>query len=103
MLGHFDRIGARVPYLMPSLDPDDPGFQMLRYWRGPVWAVVNYMIGRGLIEAGHSDAGSRVRADTAALIERSGFYEAFDPTNGTPTGGDTFSWTAAIWLAWATP
>ena len=47
------------------------------------------------------DAGSRVRADTAALIERSGFYEAFDPTNGAPTGGDTFSWTAAIWLAWA--
>ena len=102
MLDHFDRIGARVPYLMPSLDPDDPGFQMVRYWRGPAWAVVNYMIGRGLSEAGYGDAGSRVRADTAALIERSGFYEAFDPTNGAPTGGDTFSWTAAIWLAWAT-
>ena len=101
MLGHFDRIGARVPYLMPSLDPDDPGFQMLRYWRGPAWAVVNYLIGRGLSEAGRGDAGERVRADTAALIERSGFYEAFDPTNGAPTGGDAFSWTAAIWLAWA--
>jgi glycogen debranching enzyme len=101
MLAHLERIGARVRYLVPSLDPDDPGFQMLRYWRGPVWAVVNYMIGRGLTESGHHDAGARVHADTAALIARSGFYEAFDPTDGAPTGGDTFSWTAAIWLAWA--
>ena len=101
MLGHLDRIGARVRYLMPSLDPDDPGFQMLRYWRGPVWAVVNYMIGVGLAERGHADAAARVRGDTRALIEKAGFYEAFDPTDGAPTGGDTFSWTAAIWLAWA--
>lgn len=101
MLTPLARIGARVRYLVPSLDPDDPGFQMLRYWRGPVWAVVNYMIGRGLIESGHRNAGARVQADTAALIARSGFYEAFDPTDGAPTGGDTFSWTAAIWLAWA--
>jgi len=101
MLVHLDRIGKRVRYLMPSLDPDDLGFQMLRYWRGPVWAVVNYMIGRGLDEAGHPQEAKRVRDDTAALIAHSGFYEAFDPTTGAPSGGDTFSWTAAIWLAWA--
>lgn len=101
MLRHLERIGARVRYLMPSLDPDDPGFQMLRYWRGPVWAVVNYMIGIGLAEQGHAEAATRVRGDTRALIEKVGFYEAFDPTDGAPTGGDTFSWTAAIWLAWA--
>lgn len=100
-LAHLDRIGTAVRYLMPSLDSHDPGFQMLRYWRGPVWAVVNYMIGCGLDEAGHGAAAARVRADTAALIARSGFYEAFDPTDGAPTGGDTFSWTAAVWLAWA--
>ena len=101
MLGHLDRIGTRTRYLMPSLDPDDPGFELLRYWRGPVWAVVNYMIGRGLDEAGHTPAATRLRNDTGTLIAHAGFYEAFDPTNGTPSGGDTFSWTAAIWLAWA--
>lgn len=100
-LRHLDRIGQRVRYLMPSLDPAEPGFQMLRYWRGPVWAVVNYMIGLGLAERGHAQAAARIRDDTCALIEHAGFYEAFDPTNGAPTGGDTFSWTAAIWLAWA--
>lgn len=101
MLTHFARIGERVPYLMPSLDPDDPGFQMIRYWRGPVWAVVNYMIGRGLTEMGFEAEGARVRRDTAALIARNGLYEAFSPIDGTGSGGDDFSWTAAIWLAWA--
>ena len=101
MLRHLDRIAGRVPYLVPSLDPDDPGFQMVRYWRGPVWAVVNYMIGTGLAEAGHRGHGERVRRDTGALIARNGFYEAFSPVDGTGSGGDDFSWTAAIWLAWA--
>ncbi|QSF54779.1 MGH1-like glycoside hydrolase domain-containing protein [Brevundimonas fontaquae] len=101
LLGHLDRIGARVRYLTPSLDPADPGFDMMRYWRGPVWAVVNYMIGQGLAETGHGAMAERVRRDTRDLIQTSGFYEAFDPTSGAPTGGDDFSWTAAIWLCWA--
>jgi hypothetical protein len=101
MLAHLDRIASAVPYLMPSLDPEDPGFQMIRYWRGPVWAVVNYMIGTGLGEAGHDHWAERVRSDTRALIERNGFYEAFSPLDATGSGGDDFSWTAAIWLTWA--
>ncbi len=97
---HIERIANRVQYLMPSLDPDDPGFQMIRYWRGPVWAVVNWMIGTGLAEAGHAEWAGKVRGDTLALIARNGFYEAFSPVDGTGSGGDDFSWTAAIWLAW---
>jgi hypothetical protein len=100
MRGHFDRIADMIDYVMPSLDPADPGFQMLRYWRGPVWAVVNYMIGTGLGEAGDAERSARVRGDTLALIERNGFYEAFSPVDGSGSGGDDFSWTAAIWLAW---
>ena len=101
MRRHFDRIAGMVDYVMPSLDPADPGFQMIRYWRGPVWAVVNYMIGTGLSEAGDEERGARVRSDTLALIERNGSYEAYSPVDGTGSGGDDFSWTAAIRLAWA--
>lgn len=99
MLAHFSRIGSKVEYMMPSLDPEDPGFQMIRYWRGPVWAVVNFMIYTGLAEAGYDAEAARMRRDTLALIERNGFYEAFSPVDGTGSGGDDFSWTAAIWLA----
>jgi hypothetical protein len=59
------------------------------------------MIGTGLAEAGESERAARVRDDTRALIARNGFYEAFSPVDGTGSGGDDFSWTAAIWLAWS--
>ena len=101
MLAHFARVAERVRYMVPSLDPDDPGFQMIRYWRGPVWAVVNLMIGVGLGEAGHKAQAERVRADTLALIDGTGFFEAFSPLDGSGSGGDDFSWTAAIRLAWS--
>jgi hypothetical protein len=97
---HFDRISNQVEFVMPSLDPEDPGFQMIRYWRGPVWAVVNYMIGTGLAECGDRARADRVRTDTLDLMRRNGFYEAYSPIDGTGSGGDDFSWTAAIWLAW---
>jgi hypothetical protein len=101
MRGHFDRIAGMVDYMVPSLDPADAGFQMVRYWRGPVWAVVNYMIGTGLREAGEAERAEKVRNDTLALMARNGFYEAYSPVDGSGSGGDDFSWTAAIWLAWA--
>jgi glycogen debranching enzyme len=100
-LQHFDRIAKRARYLMPSLDPDDPGFDSIRYWRGPVWAVVNYMIGTGLSEAGHAGPAQRVRSDTRALMEGAGFFESYCPMSGRGTGGGDFSWTAAMWLHWA--
>lgn len=101
LLGHFDRIAAAVRYMVPSLDPADPGFQMVRYWRGPVWAVVNWMIGTGLAEGGHASRAARVRADTLALIEAGGFNEAYSPIDGAMSGGGDFSWTAAIALDWS--
>jgi hypothetical protein len=100
---HFDRIGSKVRYLMPSYDPDHQKFEPLRYWRGPVWAMVNFMISRGLSEAGDAVRAERLRADTATLIQSGGFAEYFSPETAVAAGGGSFSWTAAIWLAWATP
>ena len=101
MLAHFDRIAHAVKYMVPSLDPAEPGFQMVRYWRGPVWAVVNTLIGIGLAEAGHDTQARRVRDDTRAMMNQVGFFEAYSPVDGAGSGGDDFSWTAAMWLAWA--
>ena len=101
MLAHFERIAAKVRYMVPSLDPEEPGFQMVRYWRGPVWAVVNTMIGIGLAEAGHAAQAKRVKDDTRTMMNQTGFFEAYNPVDGSGSGGDDFSWTAAMWLAWA--
>lgn len=100
---HFDRIASKVRFLMPSYDPEHQSYEPLRYWRGPVWAMINYMIARGFAEAGDNGRAEKLRVDTAALIETSGFAEYFSPETAEGAGGGTFSWTAAIWLTWASP
>ncbi|MFW5641895.1 MAG: MGH1-like glycoside hydrolase domain-containing protein, partial [Roseicyclus sp.] len=92
-----------VRYGIPSNDPAAASFNARRYWRGPTWPVVNALIAMGLSGAGRDAEEARLRAETVALIEASGFFEYFDPLDGTPCGGDHFTWTAAIWLAWASP
>ncbi len=66
--------------MVPSFDPDAPGFDARRYWRGPVWYVVNNRIGLGLREIGELDRSERIRRDTAALSEATGFSEYYDPS-----------------------
>jgi glycogen debranching enzyme len=87
-----------VRWLVPSTDPADPAFEPVRYWRGPVWAVVNWMIADGFAATGQPAMATRILADTRALIEASGLSEYFDPQTGRGVGGADFSWTSAIYL-----
>ncbi|MEM6808942.1 MAG: hypothetical protein AAF574_06855 [Pseudomonadota bacterium] len=100
MAAHWHRISSRVEYMVPSHDPDDVLFDHRRYWRGPVWIVVNYMIAIGFREQGLDDWADRVRSDSQRMIREHGFSEAFSPLDAGGTGGTNFSWTAAMWLAW---
>jgi len=90
-----------VRYGIPSADPAAPGFERRRYWRGPAWPVVNALVAIGLKDAGEHALAERLRRETAALIRAGGFNEYFDPIDGAPCGGRNFTWTAAVWLAWA--
>lgn len=93
-------VWERVRYGLPTEDPASRSFEPRRYWRGPVWPVVNSLVATGLAESGRSDEAERLRAETGALIRSGGFAEYFDPIDGTPCGGGSFTWTAAVWLAW---
>ncbi|MEM0906319.1 MAG: hypothetical protein AAGJ94_03075 [Pseudomonadota bacterium] len=94
----FDRIAERCAFMVPSYDPAAPGFDERRYWRGPVWLVVNWLIGTGLAQRGDIARAERVRRDSRRLVEQSGFYEYFSPLDGAGLGGDAFTWSAAAWL-----
>lgn len=91
----------RVAFGLPTEDPASPAFEPRRYWRGPTWPVVSSLIALGLAEQGRIVESERLRSETATLIERGGFGEYFDPIDGTPCGGESFTWTAAVWLVWA--
>jgi len=88
---------------LPSFDPGQAAFEAKRYWRGATWPVVNALVGIGLAEAGHGALAEDIRRETGALIEAGGFREYFDAVTGAPAGGDAFTWTAAVWLAWISP
>ena len=103
MLQHTDEILDSVRFGFPSWDPRNMLFEPRRYWRGPVWAIMNYMIAQGLHHARHTALANRVTSDTIKLIEDAGFNEYFNPDNGEGLGGQQFTWTAAIYLAMTSP
>jgi len=98
----LDTVMSNVEYGIPSLDPGNPKFDGKRYWRGPVWGIMNMLIALGMDEM-KMPQGQELRRSTADLIARHGFSEYFDPRDGSPAGGQSFTWTAAIWLGWASP
>lgn len=89
-------------FRVASHAPDDPRFQTKRYWRGPVWLVVNYMIADGLTQAGLEAPARKITQASLDLIKASGFAEYYDPNSGEPLGGGRFTWTAAMVLEFLT-
>ena len=94
----IEKLGETAQFLIPSHDPTTSEFDDLRYWRGPAWLIVNYMIADGLLAAGQSDMVDRIIADSIRLIELSGFAEYYSPITAAPCGGAHFTWTAAMVL-----
>ncbi len=94
----IEKEAARAQFIVPSHSIFDPRVDVKRYWRGPVWLVVNYMIANGLERAGRSATADRIIKSSLDLIARSGFAEYYDPIDGEPLGGKTFTWTAAVVL-----
>lgn len=90
-----------VKYTVPSSDPEGRGYDPVRYWRGPVWVLVNWLAADGLRQSDLTDAAEHLHAQTRELVEQ-GFAEYYDPRDGTGIGGQGFSWSAALTLAWLT-
>ena len=86
--GLATRFTARWP--LPSTSPADPAFESRRYWRGPTWINVNWMLSRSL--------GPGFAEQTIELVRKHGFREYYDPATGEGLGAEQFSWTAALTL-----
>jgi glycogen debranching enzyme len=73
-----------------------PTFERRRYWHGPVWVNLNWLLARG--PRTHGLDAAALEATTLRLVEAGGMREYFDPLTGEGRGADDFSWTAALAL-----
>ena len=85
--GLAERFAASWP--LPSTSPLDPAFDPRRYWRGPVWVNVNWLL---------ADRVDGLARSTVELVRARGFHEYFHPETGEGLGGESFAWTAALAL-----
>lgn len=94
---HFSRLHEHS-WTVPSYDKEAPGYSPNRYWRGPIWININWLLFHGLRRYGYHDYARRIRQSIIELPKKYGFYEYFDPEAGRGHGSDNFSWTAALVL-----
>jgi alpha,alpha-trehalase len=86
-------------HMIPSAFPSEPTFEPQRYWRGPVWPIINTVIIQGLVDHGFYDLAARLIHQTLNLIiqdnEGLGFHEYHNSLTGEGLGSAGQSWTYA--------
>ena len=92
---------AASRFSLASTHPESPGYEPERYWRGPVWLHINWMIADGLSAYGFDELARQVKAETRKCIKAAGgYFEYYSPETGKGCGGRDFSWAAAVALFW---
>ncbi len=89
-----NQFGADFP--VPSTPLNSEWFKPTGYWQGPSWVNTNWLIIDGLKRYGFDDHAEALRETTIDMVRQSGFYEYFNPLDGSPAGVANFSWTAAL-------
>lgn len=90
--------GPRYP--VPSAPIDSPYFNPHRYWQGPTWVNINWLLIDGLRRNGRPEEAERLKRLTLEMVTESwlkqGFFEYYSPLDGSVAGARDFSWTAAL-------
>ena len=88
--------GDVVRYRITTTGKTEPVWEARRYWRGPVWIILNWLLIDGLRRYGFVDLSDALRRDSLELVARGGFWEYYDPRDGSGCGSPQFSWSAAL-------
>jgi glycogen debranching enzyme len=96
LIENDQKYGPAFP--LPSVAVNSRFFQPMRYWLGPTWMNINWLVIDGLKRYGYDDHAAALTDLSLELVEKSGCAEYFDPITGEPLGTDNFSWTAALAL-----
>lgn len=85
---------------IPSVPLNSPWFDAERYWQGPTWMNMNWLIADGLRRYGYKEHAEALIESSLELVKDGHFNEYFNPLTGQPIGAPDFSWTAAVALDW---
>lgn len=81
---------------VPSAPVNSAWFDPIRYWQGPTWLNTNWLIIDGLKRYGFHEHAAALKESSLEMVTESGFYEYFNPLDGSGLGAENFSWTAAL-------
>jgi len=95
--------GADSNFRLPSVAKNERGYSPRRYWCGPVWIQMNWIIAEGLRRYGFVAQADTLIRDSLALMEQSDFREYYDPRDGSGCGATDFCWSAALALEMTAP
>ncbi len=88
-------------HVLPTVARNDPHYDPLTMWRGPVWVNINYFFVEALHQVERSDLARALRDKTLELVMgQSSIYEYYHSETGEPpaTAADIFGWTAAVFI-----
>ena len=80
---------AGVDRTEPVHDPD-------RYWRGPVWPQLGYLLAVAASRVGDDELARSIAAGTIAGVVRSGFSEFWHPDTGAARGATPQTWATIV-------
>lgn len=83
---------------LPSYDRTAADLDPVRYWRGPIWVNLNWLLWHGLRRHGQPALAAALRRSLLGVVREHGCYEYFHATTGAGVGTPEFSWTAALAL-----
>jgi glycogen debranching enzyme len=86
--------GVQLPTTPAASAAHDAG----RYWRGPAWANINWLVVEGLRSHGFDRLADGLATQTVELVRSVGMREYFHAVDGRGLGAVDFGWTAAVTL-----
>jgi Glycosyl hydrolase family 63 C-terminal domain len=90
-------------WILPTISRDDPMYPKQHYWRGKVWAPINWLVYQGL-KIYEWDHEARLLAESSAKMflrpwrERAECYENFLSTTGEGSSDPHYTWGAMMVL-----
>ncbi len=85
-----------TPYGIPTVSMSERKFSATGYWRGPMWANINWMLHRGLLRYGLKSVADELLQKTMAAVRKSGFREYYNPMTGEGLGAKDFGWSTLV-------